>query len=86
MGSGRGRGRGKNTAVAGQKSRAMLGRDRARAVAWQASSAPYCFFFLSIAPEKGTLVAHKNRSGITYVTYMVVTPLAIRETMTNFNT
>ena len=30
---------------------------------------------LSIAPEKGTLDAHKKRSGITYVTYVVVTPL-----------
>ena len=33
-------------------------------------------FLLSIAPEKGTLGAHKKkRSGIIYVTYMVVTPL-----------
>ena len=30
---------------------------------------------LSIVPEKGTIGAHKKRSGITDVTYMVVAPL-----------
>ena len=36
---------------------------------------------LSIAPENGTLSAHKKRSGITYVAYMVVTPLQVLETL-----
>ena len=56
--------------------RAMLGRGRAGAVAWQgAFGAQLLLFLLSIALEKGTFGDHKKRSGITYVTCMVVTPL-----------
>ena len=84
-GHGRGSDRGKNTAVAGQKGRgraegrAMLGRYRARAVAWQgAFGGPLLlllfFCFLSLL-KRAPLVLTKKRSGITYVTYMVVTPL-----------
>ena len=58
----------------------MLGRGRARAVEWQgAFGAPlllllFCLLsFLKRAP----LVLTKKRSGITYVTYMVVAPLPL---------
>ena len=45
----------------------------------RAPSAPhyYYYYLLSIVPEKGTLGAHQKRSGITYVTYMVVMPLIL---------
>ena len=74
--AGQGKARGTAGAAAGAgegQGRAMLDRGRVRAVTWQgAFGAP---FFPSITPEKGTLGAHKKRSSITYVTYMVVTPL-----------
>ena len=55
------RDRGKNMAVAGQKGRAMLGRGRIRAVAWQALSAPnyFIFCFLSLL-KRAPFVLTKN--------------------------
>ena len=52
--------------------RAMLGRGRA--VAWQGAFGVPFFGFLSLL-KRAPLVLAKKRSGITYVTYMVVTPL-----------
>ena len=69
--------------MAGQKGRGRTGQGIARQ--WQGKGSGMAgrlrrpiiiTFLLSIAPEKGTLGAHKKRSGITYVTYMVVTPLS----------
>ena len=69
---------GRNTAVAGQgkgRGRAGQGSD------WQGqgkgSGRAGCLWrpFFPVAPEKGTLGAHKKRAGITYLTYMVVAPL-----------
>ena len=54
------------------------GQDKGSGMAGRLRRFIIIFFLLSIAPEKGTLGAHKKWSGITYVTYMVVTPLILR--------
>ena len=74
-----------NTAVAGQKGRERAEQGNARQEQGKSSGMAgrlrrpiiIISISLSIAPERGTLDAHKKRSGITYVTYMVVTPLLV---------
>ena len=82
QGRGRDEGRGKNTAVAGQKGRAGgrtgQGQGKGSGMARRLRRPIIVGILLSMAPKKGTLDAHKKRSRITYVTYMVVTPLTWR--------
>ena len=77
-----GRGRGRNTAVAGQKGRGRAGQDNAgqgqgkgSGIAGRLRRPIIIFCFLSLL-KRAPLVLTKKRSGITYVTYMVVTPLS----------
>ena len=61
-GTRQGQGRGKNMTVAGQKGRAgqcKAGEGSARAAAGQGAIGAPFFFLPSVAPEKGTFVAHK---------------------------
>ena len=76
----RGSGRGKKTAVAGQKGRVRARQGNVRQRQGKGSGMagrlrrPIIISFISLL-KRAPLVLTKKRWGITYVTYMVVTPL-----------